>query len=169
MKGEKMKMIRNMTGALPIKLIVIVLVLLVAGLGTLKFVKGKKPGKVEKPKAELSLWKMEEFTVNLADKAESHYLKVAIVLEIEGKVESGGGGHGGGGGESPEQVKASDAIITVLTKKTFGELLTASGRELLKKDLIKQLNESLEDGAAAHDPEKTIKVHGVYFTSFAMQ
>jgi flagellar basal body-associated protein FliL len=142
-------------------IIIIAVVVLVGGLGAVKFLKpAKKSGKHEKKHIELSLWKMEEFTVNLADRDEPHYLKVNIVAEIEGKLEAEKGGHGGGEGEAnPVQIKASDAVISVLCKKYFAELLTEKGKDQLKSDLIKELNKSVPG----------VKVANVYFTSFAMQ
>ena len=151
-----MKMLRNKSGKLPIVIIIALAVLVVGGLAAVKFVKGRKHGKVEKPPVELSIVKMSEFTVNLADRGDAHYLKVSMSLEIEGKVEGGEGD----ASASPEMVKASDAIIGVLTRKTYTGLLAESGKERLKTDLIKGLNDEL-DGK--------IKVHGIYFTSFAMQ
>jgi flagellar protein FliL len=152
-----MKTLGNARGKLPILMIVVVAVVVVGGLGVMKFVKGRKHGKPEKkPPVECTLWKMSEFTVNLADRDEPHYLKLNLCLEIEGKLPTVEGGEAT---TSPAEIKASDAIISVLTKKRFSELLTADGKEKMKVDLVKQLNESLEG----------IKVHNIYFTSFAMQ
>ncbi len=60
---------------------------------------------------------------------------------------------------SSEEAKARDAIITVLSRKRFSELLTESGKTRLKSELKNALNSRLKD----------IEVVNVYFTSFAMQ
>ncbi len=145
---------------MPILIIIILGVVLVGGLGVVKVMKGKKHGKPEKKPVELTLWKMEEFTVNLADSDEPHYLKINMVAEIEGKKEEAAkGGHGGESEASPVDIKASDIVISVLSAKYFEELLTEKGKDKLKSDLIKNLNKSVPG----------VKVTNVYFTSFAMQ
>jgi len=102
----------------------------------------------------LSQWKLDEFIVNLADGDESRYLKVNIVLEVSGRVERGGEGT-----SNPEEIKARDAIITVLTRKTYREMLSDEGKTSLKAQLKDQLNTVLSG----------FKVKNIYFTSFAMQ
>lgn len=145
----------NQSGKLPIILMIIIVVVLALGAGGFMFMNGKsKGGKKPEKKVELSEWKLEEFVVNLADQDEPRYLKVSMTLEVEGKV--GGGGEGGG---NPEEAKAQDAIINVLTAKRFSQLVAPGGKDKLKEELKAALNSSLED----------IKVHGIYFTSFAMQ
>ena len=154
-----MRTLLDRKGRLPIAIIMaVVLVLcLVAGAFTYTRV-AKKPkgeGSAESKPARLSMWKMEEFVVNLADRAEPHYLKVSMTLEVDGKVESGGEGGG-----NPLDAKAQDAIITVLTRKRFAELLTEQGKSKLKSELKSALNDALGE-----EP----KVVNIYFTSFAMQ
>lgn len=145
--------------------IIVLAIVLVAGMGVVAFTKmsGKKGnGKAPVEKKELTAWKMEEFVVNLADANESRYLKVNLVLEVEGMPkEKGGEGGEGGEGQSPEEAKARDAIITVLTKKHYNELLSEEGKNKLKESLKSELDKALK--------EKKIKVEDVYFTSFAMQ
>jgi flagellar protein FliL len=150
-----MKIIRDRSGKLPIKLLIIVMVVVVVvGLGVTKFAKGgKKNGKKAPEKqVELSSWKLEEFVVNLRDANESRYLKVNMVLEVEGKLEGGEGGN-------PDEPKARDTIISVLTSKSFDDLESPQGKDHLKAELKSALNAELE---------KT-KVANIYFTSFAMQ
>jgi flagellar basal body-associated protein FliL len=149
-------MLRNRSGKLPIVIIIAAAVVVVGGLGVVKVIKGRKAGKQVKPPVELSILRLSEFTVNLADRGEPHYLKVTMVLEVEGKQEA----KEGDASSSPEMVKASDAIISVLTKKRYTELLTEKGKEQLKADLIVGLNQAMESKP---------KVHGIYFTAFAMQ
>ena len=103
---------------------------------------------------EFVQWKLDEFLVNLADRDDARYLKVNMVLEVKGRVAEGKEGQA-----SLEEIKARDAIITVLSKKTYRGLITEDGKLSLKAELKNELNEGL-DG---------IRVENIYFTSFAMQ
>lgn len=157
-----MRFIRESNGKLPIAIIIAVVLVLVLAAGAFTFSRmgGKSKGKgkkVEKP-VKLSDWTLDEFIVNLADVTEPHYLKVNLVLEIEGGESKGKGGEGGGG-KNPQEARARDAIITVLTEKHFADLLSEQGKDQLKEDLKTALNSELED----------MKVENIYFTSFAMQ
>lgn len=146
---------RSDTGKISIALIAIVVIICLAAAGA-AFVKygnvlgessaAKKPG--------LTQWKLEEFLVNLGDRDESRYLKVHLVLEVSGNVHAGGEG-----GTNPEEIKARDAIIGILTRKTYRELQSDDGKTTLKTQLKSTLNAAL-DG---------VQVENIYFTSFAMQ
>ena len=154
-----MKFIRSNSGKLPIAIIIAVALVLCLAAGAFTYSKmgGKshsKSKKTEKP-VVLTDWTLDEFIVNLSDVEESHYLKVSLVLEIQ----DGAAGKGGEGGGNPQEAKARDAIITVLTRKCFADLLTENGKDKLKADLKAALNAGLKD----------TKVENIYFTSFAMQ
>jgi flagellar basal body-associated protein FliL len=146
---------RNDTGKTSIALIAII-VIICLGAAVAVFVKygdvlgasnaAKKPG--------LTQWKLEEFLVNLGDREESRYLKVNLVLEVSGNVQAGGEG-----GSNPEEIKARDAVIGILTRKTYRDLLSDQGKTSLKAELKSALNGVL-DG---------VQVENIYFTSFAMQ
>jgi flagellar basal body-associated protein FliL len=164
MRGTNLRILSSREGKLPLIVVIILAVVVVGGVGVVAFKKlgskgGGKDKKVEK--VELTPWKMDEFVANLADKEESRYLKVTMILEVEKKSkEKGGGGHGEGEGEvSIEDSKARDAIIEVLTTKCYGDLLSESGKTKLKEELKAKLNGCLEEN----------KVESIYFTSFAMQ
>jgi flagellar FliL protein len=130
-------------------------VVVLGGIGFMVFkskgqAKGAKPEKL--PTAEMQLG---DFVVNLADTSQVRYLKTTIVLEVEGG-KAGGGGHGESTGAD---AKIRDAVIQVLSSKTFAQLSAPDGKEKLKKDLIEAVNERLEEGKAVE----------VYFNEFAMQ
>ncbi|MEN6521605.1 MAG: flagellar basal body-associated FliL family protein [Armatimonadota bacterium] len=145
---------RDISGGLPIKLIIIILVVGLVGAGAfLKF--GKKGKHTPKP-VELTEWKLEEFVVNLADINESRYLKVDVVLSVEGAPKGGGEGEKTA---NPEDAKVRDTVIDVLSSKKYSDLLTEKGKTDLKEEIEKQLNSVL----------KQTKVHDVFFTSFTMQ
>ncbi len=150
-------MFANEKGKLLIILIAGVLVIaLLAGVGTF-VLKGKgKSKKAYKPKEEpVQTLALGEFIVNLADKDDLRYLKATIVLGVTGKVPSSGG-HGAESGPSPA---VRDAVITVLSSKRFSELITSQGKEKLKKELIAAVNKRLHECKAVE----------VYFSDFAMQ
>jgi flagellar basal body-associated protein FliL len=133
---------RNDTGKTSIALIAII-VIICLGAAVAVFVK-----------YGLTQWKLEEFLVNLGDREESRYLKVNLVLEVSGNVQAGGEG-----GSNPEEIKARDAVIGILTRKTYRDLLSDQGKTSLKAELKSALNGVL-DG---------VQVENIYFTSFAMQ
>lgn len=115
-------------------------------------------------KTTFAVYSLDEFIVNLADPG--HYLKAVIALELNKPAENPKkGGHGVNKGElmDPEISlhipKIKDAIITILTTKSFGELSTPQGKEALKKQIKNKVNLILG---------KEI-VSNVYFTSFTMQ
>lgn len=160
-----MGLVRSSSGKLPVAVIIAAVLVLCLAAGALTYSKiGKKlsagaPTEREEKPAQLSLWKLEEFVVNLADRSDDpHYLKVHIVLGVsrEGKAK---GGRSSEGGPDAEEAKARDAIISVLTRRRFNDLLLEQGKVKLKSELKSVLNDALEEA----------EVVNIYFTSFAMQ
>lgn len=140
------------------KIILIAILGVVVVLGGIGFVMFKSKGHAKDAKAEkLPAVEMQlgDFVVNLADTSQVRYLKTTIVLEVEGG-KAAGGGHGESDGAD---AKIRDAVIQVLSSKTFAQLSAPDGKEKLKKDLIAAINERLEEGKAVE----------VYFNEFAMQ
>jgi len=62
-------------------------------------------------------------------------------------------------GDTLEDAAIKNAIITVISTKTSDTLLTLSGKEELKKQLIKAINKALGEDA----------VRDIYFTEFIIQ
>ncbi len=154
-------LIRGNSGKLPLMMIigaVVVLGLVGGGFGIMKMKKSHS-GKPDVNKVELSQWKLEEFLVNLADTDESRYLKAVIVLEVAGEAPKAEGGEGGAAGGGTEEIKARDAIITAISRRTYSSMLSEEGKVSLKAEIKAALNHAIED----------LKVENVYFTSFAMQ
>ncbi|HPP75631.1 MAG TPA: flagellar basal body-associated FliL family protein [Armatimonadota bacterium] len=151
--------ISTISGKMSINLIIIIilLVLLVGG-GAFTFTIMSKNGKGGEKHEKLSTWKLDEFIVNLADRNDARYLKVSVVLEVKGGDHNSGGGQNGETA-SPDEAKARDTIITVLSSKYFKDLLTDKGKAQLKDELKLKLNEVLEE----------TEVENIYFTNFAMQ
>lgn len=111
-----------------------------------------------------AVYSLDEFIVNLADPG--HYLKAVIALELNKPAGNPRKGeHGVNKGElmDPEITfhipKIKDAVITILTTKSFEELSTPQGKEALKKQIKNKVNFILGKEL----------VSNVYFTSFTMQ
>ncbi len=139
-------------------IVIIIVMLLLGAVGGVAFMKFgvNKQGKASHGPEPTTTMQMGEMVVNLADSKEPHYLKTKIVLEVKG---TGGGGHGHGGGAEEASPKIRDAVIAVLSARTFGELLTPEGKTALKESIKKTVNESLGEE----------RVTNVFFSDFAMQ
>lgn len=155
-----MRILRSESGKLPIVAIIAVVLVLALGAGAFAFLKASHKGKKAPEKKEpvkLAEWELGEFLVNLADPGEPRYLKANLVLEVAGN-EKKGGGHGEGSA-NPEEAKARDVIISVMSRREMNDLLTDGGKDQLKSELRDELNKVLEG----------CEVESIYFTSFAMQ
>lgn len=91
------------------------------------------------------------FLVNLADPLGRRYLKLTMDVEVEGEktktlLES-------------EMPKVRDAIILLLSSKTYADLSSLENKQLLKMEIVNQLNLILE----------TSKILRVYFTEMVIQ
>ncbi len=157
------QILRSRSGKIRIFIVLAgVLVLALAGTGFF-VLKGKSGGDKHKeaPPEPEHLMTLEPFILNLADADSARYLKMEISLGVKGEVPAAGGGHGGhgGGGEDPKITVIRDTIIRVTSSHTYRELLSAEGKEKLKKELREAIEHAVEG----------LEVSNVYFTSFAMQ
>ncbi|MBI3075661.1 MAG: flagellar basal body-associated FliL family protein [Deltaproteobacteria bacterium] len=96
---------------------------------------------------------LDTFIVNLADTVAARYLKVTMELEVTGGKEAG-----------PEQLKPKvplmrDAVLLLLTSKTFDEVQSVEGKLKLREEIVSKLNATL--------PAPMIR--RVYFTEFVIQ
>ena len=94
---------------------------------------------------------LEPFLANLADESGSRYLKTTIQVEFFAA-------------EPPPAFDARmpqirDAVLTLLTSKSFADIRTPAGKESLRDDVIDRLNHVLQ----------TASVKAVYFTEFIVQ
>ncbi len=108
---------------------------------------------VEKP--ELGpIQSLGEFTVNLADPTETHYLRTNVVLELD---------YGSNLKLSDEVDKRTpqikDIVISALSSKTSIQLADPENREALKQEIKDKINAILNRG----------QITKVYFTTFAIQ
>lgn len=96
------------------------------------------------------MFPLEPFTLNLLSDSGNRYVKCTIELEQDGP-ELG-----------PELTKKvpiiRDIIIRTISAKTFEEIATTKGKEMLKDELVGKINEILTDGA----------IKNIYFTSFVV-
>jgi flagellar protein FliL len=105
---------------------------------------------------------LEPLLVNLADVSGTAYLRVALTLQIEDAPAARG--NEGKEAESKDSRKEPDAALrdtalAVLGRQTSDSLLTADGKERLKKELRQAL--------AERNPE--LKVTDLFFTEFLVQ
>jgi flagellar protein FliL len=132
-------------------LIIIVAVVFLAGGGVggyLMFSGGSKSGKaaaeVKPSPVPGTVLALEAVTVNLA---EGHYLKLKLALQLTDKA-----------GAEMDGSKALDLAITAYTNKPMAELASEEGRNKVKEELLKQVEEAY--------PEE---VMDIYVTTFVMQ
>jgi len=97
------------------------------------------------------MYDLGSFLVNLADKNANTYAKISITIELSNqKVQE-------------EVVKRlpiiKDAVINLLSSKTYNEIRTPEGKEELRLELIKRINAILVTGG----------VQNIYFTQFIVQ
>jgi len=115
------------------------------------------PQKVEKKKKVESMteigpiYPLDQFIVNLVSNNSSRYLKCKIDLELDSP-------------ELQQEVDKKlpairDLIIRILSSKTVEEIQTAKGKEKLKEEIKRKINEILTTG----------EVRNVYFTEFVIQ
>jgi len=132
-----------------------VLLLLIGGAGAYFFLTHKKKESTKQmvvaPQKLGVMYDLGSFLVNLADKNANTYAKVSITLELSNqKVEQ-------------EVVKRlpiiKDAVINLLSSKTYDEIRTPEGKEELRLELIKRINAILVTGG----------VQNIYFTQFIVQ
>jgi len=97
------------------------------------------------------LLSFDDIIVNLLDENETRYLKAAITLELE---------NAAGVDEINERKpQVRDAILLLMSSKTFSELRDLQGKMQLRADLLERINGILQRG----------KVKNIYFTDFVVQ
>lgn len=97
--------------------------------------------------------------VNLADQGESTYLRLSITLQVEDPTEAKGSKAASSKSGDDEIAAVRDTALTVLGQQTADSLLEPTGKEDLKAELLKALNQ--------HDPD--LKVKKILFTEFLVQ
>lgn len=116
-----------------------------------------EPKKIEKKKkvsdmAEIGpIYPLDPFIVNLVSNNANRYLKCKIDLELDSP-------------ELQQEIDKKlpairDLIIRILSSKTVEEIQTAKGKQKLKEEIKRKINEILTTG----------EVRNVYFTEFVIQ
>ncbi len=94
---------------------------------------------------------MEPFIVNLLDQDGRRYLKTTVELQIGNKDEEK---------ELVERIpQIRDAVLLLLTSKSFGDISTPEGKIQLRNELIARINQVLQRPT----------VRALYFTEFVVQ
>jgi flagellar FliL protein len=110
--------------------------------------------KEEKEKPPLKqgfIYDLDPFLVNLADTDPSRYLKIRINIESHESKENEG--------VKERLPRLRDAILTLLSSKTYTEIYESEGKRKLKEEIIQQATQSLAG----------FQVKAVYFTEFVIQ
>lgn len=94
---------------------------------------------------------IEELVVNLADRDETHYLRVGIGVVLEAGIAVAD--------IEPELAKINDIVIDVVSTKTYAELREPGATSDLKDEISRIAR-------AAFDDERVVRI---IFTSFVMQ
>lgn len=94
---------------------------------------------------------LDPFIANLADESAGRYIKTTIQLEFDGT-------------EPPawfdsRMPQIRDLILTLLTSKSFDQIRTPEGKQILREEMIRRTNQALQADA----------VRAVYFTEFIVQ
>jgi flagellar FliL protein len=108
-------------------------------------------GAVEAEETSGTLHPLDTFIVNLADEDGKRYLRVTMNLELSKEL-------------LPEMIDAKlpqirDRILMLLPSKTFADINSIDGKEILREELIEQINEVVPAGT----------VMNIYFTEFVIQ
>lgn len=101
------------------------------------------------------------FTVNLADKDATRYLRTTVSLVIEDTEKAAslaGAGEHKPAGEPVRIAMARSAILELLTTKTAEELMTAEGKVALKKEIAERASKAFK-----------FKVNDVLLAEFVVQ
>jgi flagellar protein FliL len=124
--------------------------------GLLSKISGKKEASAQSQagseKSEIgSIYELEAFIVNLTGGAGNNYLKVKINLELNNaELKS----------EMDKRLpQFRDAILSLLSSKTYSEVKTLEGKSQMRAEIITMLNQYLKTG----------KITNVYFSDFIVQ
>lgn len=113
--------------------------------------------KSKKKQTVKSVMHLDSFVVNLNGPEETGYLRIGLDLGLDAE-EAAGGEEAKKKGPGPTPA-VRDTVLTVLAKSKSSELLTAEGKEALKKELLEALEARVPD----------LGVLEIYFTEFIVQ
>ncbi len=113
--------------------------------------KGEKKGEEEKPKLQAKLVSLPTILVNLADPLGKRYLKISIEIEVKGKDP--------GALVEKDMPMIKDALIMLLSSKTYDDISTLAKKYKLKMEIARRLNQIFGKPL----------VTNVFFTQFLVQ
>jgi flagellar FliL protein len=120
-----------------------------------KFIKapaeGTETNNEAKKQEESAFYEMETFMVNLADPSAKRFLKATIKLKVNSA--------GVADECKSRNFEIRDMVLTLLTSKEPGEVISPEDKVNLKKEILASLNRVLRKG----------QVLEVYFTDFLVQ
>ena len=106
---------------------------------------------VSLPPEPVGTYAFEPFIVNLMDAANIRYVKVTMEVELDSQ---------GVEAELEERMPAiRDMANSVLSNRTYGELLGVRGKTQLREELLRRINQTLTTGSITR----------IYFTEFVVQ
>ena len=106
--------------------------------------------------------------INLSDPSGRKYIRLTVVLEFVPDLSdaTSKSAEGGASTTSPQETEINarmplmdDMVITILSTKSYEELYTADGKEVLRKEILEAIQQRL--------PE--LHLLSVYFTEFVVQ
>ena len=124
---------------------------LLKGLPFLGAKEAPKEGKEKAPVKQGFIYDLDPFLVNLADTDPSRYLKIRINIESHEVKENEG--------VRERLPRLRDAILTLLSSKTYKEIYDSEGKKKLKEEIVQRATQSLAG----------FQVKAVYFTEFVIQ
>ena len=132
-------------------LLVLILLLLLGGAAGAYFAFFRGGADTEPPEVTHQLT-LSDLIINLADIDKPHYLSASLSLIVAG--------------ENPEEMVEKreahirDAVLMVVSRHTYEELLSIEGKDELKRELVVAVTEVLAEHA--------LRVEEVLFTDFVM-
>ncbi len=140
--------------------LILVLAALIVGAGAAYTV--AKPKEEKRHKVDGTVYVLpKEFLVNLRD---GRYAKLNVALVLDHDQSTGGAGHGGGGtppdgfGTLEQEAVVRDIVTDVVTDENGDRLISASGREEIKKAILLQIRRKTD-----------VKTEDVLITDVAVQ
>jgi flagellar FliL protein len=126
--------------------------------GRLSLSKGAASKIVPAVDTRTHLLALDPLLVNLADSDGSTYARVSITLQVEDAAAKDSKGSGNKSADD-EVAAVRDTALTVLGQQTANDLLALQGKENLKAELLKALNQN----------NPAIKAKKILFTDFLVQ
>lgn len=179
MAEESVEETEGKKGGNPLMLIVVILLVVllavVGGLAYMLFSKGVFDDKPEEPKQEKvekkadgeqtnEFFKTEinDLVLNITNaKGREKLMKLSFTLKsVEPSIEMLVGNN---------RAELIDAVIAQVSARSSEELLTAAGKELLKEELISEMNILLNEATASNEEIPRNNIKDLFFTTFVIK